>query len=123
MEKLEKLIEELKNFNPVEYVSRSEVIRGLEEAKAEIIELPIKKDYPKVMWVWNDESEKLKRVVFMEKCGKYVAWAFAETLEDAEYETKAIDWKFAQDIEEPKQITIQEAEKILNDLGNNVKIV
>ena len=96
----------------------------VKENKAEIIEPPIKKDYPKVMWVWNDEKDfKLKRVVFMEKLGRYIAWNGVETIEQADKETCLCTWKHAKDIEEPKQITIQEAEKMINDLGNNVKIV
>lgn len=96
----------------------------IKEHNAEIIELPIKKDYPKVMWVWDDEKDvKLKRVVFMEKLGRYIAWNGVETIEQADKETCLCTWKHAKDIEEPKQITIQEAEKMINDLGNNVKIV
>ena len=96
----------------------------VEDHNAEIIELPIKKEYPKVMWVWGDKEEnKRKRVVFSEKKGKFLAWHTAETIEEAEKEIHVSTWDFAQDIEEPKQITIQQAEKILNDLGNNVKIV
>jgi len=75
------------------------------------------------MWVWNKGTIKVKRVVFAEKCGKFISWNGAETIEDAEKTCNTASWKFAQDIEEPKQITIQEAEKMLNDLGNNVKIV
>lgn len=87
---------------------------------AEIIELPKEKvwdfyqmesPYPKVMWVWDtDKSRAQKRVVFMEKCGGYLAWASAETLEEAEGMAAAILWNHAKDIEEPtiKEVTLEE---------------
>ena len=80
----------------------------LEEVKAynaEIIELPEEKVYPRVMMVSCGEFW-YKRVVLMEKCGKYLAWNNAKTMEEAENELYLAAWKFAKDIEEPKEITI-----------------
>ena len=70
--------------------------------------------YPKVMWVsdYPDFMNKTKRVVFMEKCNKYVAWHNAETLEEAEKITDSTAWKYAKDIEPEvspiKELTMQE---------------
>ena len=42
-----------------------------------------------------------QRVVFMEKMGKYLAWANAETLENAEKEMAVFTWEYAVDV--PKE--------------------
>lgn len=64
--------------------------------------LPNNNKYPKVMWVSGspDMNDKLKRVVFMEKCGGYLAWSGAETLEKAEAQIYTSFWEYAEDIEE-----------------------
>lgn len=71
------------------------------------------KSYPKVMLVSNHRQDTpQKRVVFMEKNGKYLAWTGAETLEEAEGELGVYNWKYAKDIEEPVELTMDEiAEK------------
>ena len=70
-----------------------------------IIELLEEEEYPKVMMVSNSPITKgnngKKRVVFMEKLGTYLAWAYATTLEDAEEEMAITSWKFAVDV--PKE--------------------
>lgn len=67
---------------------------------AEIMELPQAKTYPRVMLVSDDNKNwDNQRVVFMEKCGGYLAWCAAETLEDAEKEIGTYFWKYAKDIE------------------------
>jgi PHD/YefM family antitoxin component YafN of YafNO toxin-antitoxin module len=76
-----------------------------------------------------DETNKgQQRVVFMEKCGKYLAWSGAETIEEAETSTLVSRWKYAKDIESPKESEKRElSEKIskleqeLAKLKNNVK--
>ena len=73
---------------------------------AEIIELPEEKTYPRVMMVSFDSENWFKRVVFMKKCGRYLAWNNAETVEEAENEAHLSLWGFAKDIEEPKEFTI-----------------
>ena len=76
------------------------------EYNAEIIELPEEKTYPRVMMVSNDENHWRKRVVFMEKLGKYFAWYSSESLEEAKNDMFVASWDFAKDIEEPKEFTI-----------------
>ena len=86
----------------------------LEEAKALISETP----YPKVMLVWdNDEDYLFKRVVLMEKNGKYIAWNCAETIEESENVFDANFWNFAKDIEQPEEqpiieLTLEEIAKL-----------
>ena len=83
------------------FITQSEVC----EIGGEIIELPEENGYPKVMMVSNtcitDTSHCYKRVVFMEKQGKYLAWQYAETMEAAEKETTIASWKYAVDV--PKE--------------------
>lgn len=74
---------------------------------AEIIELPEEKTYPRVMLVSDDERNWRKRVVFMKKIGCYVAWRWAETLEDAEKEKEIVFWNYAKEIE-PIEVTLEE---------------
>ena len=75
------------------------------EMGGEIIELPKENVYPKVMMVSNtfitDTSRCYKRVVFMEKQGKYLAWQYAETIEASEKETSIASWSYAVDV--PKE--------------------
>ena len=80
--------------------------------------------YPKVMWVWDkNKRASEKRVVFMEKCGKYLAWANATTIELAEREIGTVEWLNAEDIEPPtppKKMTVAE---IAKELGYEIEIV
>ena len=48
----------------------------------------------------NEKNPGKKRVVFMEKTNKFIAWKSAETFEEAEVEYEAFGWKYAKDIEE-----------------------
>ena len=82
-------IDEVKNYN------------------AEIIELPEERAYPRVMLVSDDKRWWYKRVVFMKKCGGFLAWINAETLEDAEKSKSTDFWKYAKEIE-PIQVTLEE---------------
>ena len=77
---------------------------------AEIIELPEKRAYPRVMLVSGDKMTWIKRVVFMEKNGGFLAWGFAETLEKAEKSTSTTFWEYAKEIE-PIQVTLEEIAK------------
>lgn len=62
-----------------------------------------KSEYPKLMWVWdNNEDGKFKRVVFMEKNGRYLAWNTAETLKAAETVCDVTPWHYAEDVIESK---------------------
>lgn len=73
---------------------------------AEIIELPKEKTYPRVMLVSANKVEWRKRVVLMEKNGRYLAWNNAETMEEAEIEIDLSAWDYAKEVEEPKEFTI-----------------
>lgn len=73
----------------------------------EIIELPEERAYPRVMLVSDNKMTWGKRVVFMEKCGGFLAWTNAETLEKAEKSTSTIFWKYAKEIE-PVEVTLEE---------------
>lgn len=86
----------------------------VEETNTEIIELP-NSTYPKVMEVSmsSDFLAPYKRVVFMEKCGKYIAWKNARTLEDAESEMKTTVWNYARDIEEKPTYNFKPFDKVL----------
>lgn len=76
--------------------------------EAEIIELPEERAYPRVMLVSFDGIKwDNQRVVFMEKCGGFLAWVSAKTLEDAENITDTCFWKYAKEIE-PIEVTIEE---------------
>ena len=81
-------------------------IEYCESFNAEIIELPEEKNYPKFMMVSDDSENWHKRVVLMYKNGRYLAWNNAETFEEAEKEMILTPWRFAKDIEEPKEFTI-----------------
>lgn len=75
-------------------------IDEIQENNAEIIKLPEEKTYPRVMLVSDDNMNfDAYRVVFMEKCGGFVAWVNAKTLEDAEKETATRFWKYAKEFE------------------------
>ena len=62
-------------------------------------------EYPKVMKVSNkpiETSEDFKnantRVVFMEKCGKFIAWLHVNTIEKSENVTSTAVWNYAVDL-------------------------
>ena len=82
---------------------------------AEIIELPEEKVYPRVMMVSFNEVVWYKRVVFMKKCGKYLAWNKAETVEESESILGQTAWDYARELKEPKEITIT-----LSDLNSKM---
>ena len=67
-----------------------------------------KSGYPKVMWVsdYSDFRDARKRVVFMEKCGWFIAWHSSDTIEKAEKEFFTTPWKYAKDIEEPQIVEL-----------------
>ena len=83
-------IDEVKNYN------------------AEIIELPEERAYPRVMLVSDDKKNwDNRRVVFMEKCGGFLAWRNAETFEEAKNEKDSCFWKYAKEFE-PVEVTLEE---------------
>ncbi len=88
--------------------------REAAENGAEIIELPEEKTYPRVMMVSFDSENWFRRVVFMEKCGRYLAWDNAETVEESESIFGQTAWRYAEDVE-PKEQTIT-----LSDLNSKI---
>ena len=86
------------------------LIKEITEANAEVIKLPEEKTYPRVMLVSLDYYSWCKRVVFMEKCGVFLAWDKAETLEEAENITVPVHWNYAKKLE-PVEVTLEEIAK------------
>lgn len=75
-----------------------------------------KTSYPRVMMVGNSYPLTRKRVVFMEKCGKFLTWDSADNLKDAENAILVTSWKYAEDIkpENPqKQELLTKAEELI----------
>ena len=90
--------------------------REAAENNAEIIELPKEENpFPRVMFVSNDGNEWYKRVVFMKKCDRYLAWNKAKTIEESESISSITAWRYAKEIE-PKQRTIT-----LSDLNSKIE--
>lgn len=63
-------------------------------------------EYPKVMEV-SDKPNFPKgctdrRVVFMEKCGGFIAWHGAETIEESEKKISTTYWEYARDVQKVK---------------------
>ena len=81
--------------------------------------------YPKVMFVSNNGDDWKKRVVFMEKCGKYLAWHDVETLEGAEKACGVWTWDYAKDLEptpEEKLLSrLEEIEKEVKEIKEGLK--
>lgn len=82
------------------------------------------KPYPKVMLVSDYGDAWRKRVVFMEKCGKYLAWSDAETLEDAEDVLEVAAWNYAKDLEpapeEKLRSRLEEIEKEVREIKDKL---
>ena len=43
----------------------------------------------------------------MKKCGGFLSWEYAKTLEDAKNTTETVFWKYAKEIE-PVEVTLEE---------------
>ena len=89
--------------------------REAAENNAEIIELPEENSFPRVMLVSNDGDSWCKRVVFMKRGGKFLAWYDVETIEESECVFGALPWRYAKEVE-PKQRTIT-----LSDLNSKIE--
>ena len=86
-------------------------ISTVQQNNAEIIELPEEKTYPRAMLVSDDGINwDTRRVVFMEKCGGFLAWISAKTLEEAEKEVDTRLWTYAKEIEHI-EVTLEEIAK------------
>ena len=93
--------------------------RQAAENNAEIIELPSESpkeenSFPRVMLVSDDGDAWERRVVFMKKCDRFLAWNNAETIEESESIFDPAAWRYAKEIE-PKQHTIT-----LSDLNSKI---
>ena len=70
-------------------------------------------EYPKVMRVSmfpiktkEEFKEALTRVVFMEKCGKFIAWNKAKTIKESELQTGCATWEYAVELDwQPEEET------------------
>ena len=80
---------------------------------AEIIELPKEeKPFPRVMLVSDDGDAWHKRVVFVKKCDRYLAWDSVETIEESESICLVLPWRYAKELPEKLELTKSEiAEK------------
>lgn len=100
-------------------------ILTLEEANALVSE----KQFPRVMLVArnNNITTSCKRVIFMKKNDKYIAWNNAETLEEAENVTYATTWNYAWEVEElkpsrfPFKLSSKDAKEIIDIACDNWK--
>lgn len=76
--------------------------------------LPEERQYPKVMLVSiNYGKNWLKRVVFMEKKGRFISWANAESLEASEDVIETDSWGMAKDLPAPTKVTRADIAKAL----------
>ena len=88
-------------------------IEYVHKYNAEIIELPKEENsLPRVMLVNNGGITWHKRVVFMKKCNRYLAWNKAETIEESESICGQTAWRYAKELPEKVELTKSEiAEK------------
>ena len=85
-------------------------IEFVNEHNAKIIELPTEypkeeKPFPGVMLVSDDGNSWHRRVVFMKRCGRYISWINAETIEESENIYKTTSWRYAKELTEKVEIT------------------
>ena len=85
-------------------------IEFVNKHNSKIIELPIEspkaeRTFPRVMLVSDDELKWYKRVVFMKKCNRFLAWITTENIEESEciYDTKT--WRYAKEFPEKVELT------------------
>ena len=90
--------------------------------------LKLENEYPKVMKVSNNPIETLEdfkyantRVVFIEKCGKFIAWLNEDTIEKSENVTSTTAWNYAVDLDwqpeeetKPLKLTMEQIAKKFN---------
>jgi len=71
------------------------------------------------MMVSNDNKTWVKRVVFMKKNDKFLAWFECETIEETKNQVECRFWKHAKEISPIKEYTMQELQQIV---GHEFKI-
>jgi hypothetical protein len=76
----------------------------------------------RVMEVSVDEQSWQSRVVFAQKCGYYLAWNMAETIEEAKNITLAVEWQYAREIQ-PVNPRIAEIESQIQRLKNELETI
>jgi hypothetical protein len=74
----------------------------------------------KVMLVSEDNIGWHKRVVFGEKCGRFLAWSLVDNLNDAKTTIEISNWKYAKEINSPIELTMDE---IANKFGIDVNLL
>ena len=89
--------------------------RQAAENGAEIIELPEENSFPRVMLVSDDGDSWNKRVVFMKKYDRFLAWYKVETIEESESVCEVLSWCYAKEVDS-KQRTIT-----LSDLNSKIE--
>lgn len=83
---------------------------------AEIIELPKEENsFPRVMLVSDVGDAWKRRVVFMQKCDRFLAWNDADTIEKAECTYRVASWRYAKEIE-PRTITLSDLNSKIEDI-------
>ena len=93
-----------------------------------VIELPQSKPseltYPRVMEVTCDKYGIVwyKRVVFMEKKGKFIAWLNATTTDQAEDVFETTCWDYAREISPKVEVTKQQIAEAFNTTVDNLII-
>ena len=91
---------------------------------SEIIELPKEeKSFPRVMLVGDDSNSWYKRVVFMKKCDRFLAWVNAKTVEESEDIYEATTWRYAKELPEKVELTKAEIAERLGIPIDLIKIV
>ena len=88
-------------------------IEDVRKYNAEIIELPKEENsFPRVMLVSDDGDSWYKRIVFMKKRDRFLAWNNAETIEESECVYGTAPWRYAKELPEKVELTKSEiAEK------------
>ena len=75
------------------------------------------------MWVGNSEAavknKERKRVVFMEKCGKYITWMHAESFEEAKNHIDTCDWKYAEPVVEEQEQPVEFPASSIPEFGTD----
>jgi hypothetical protein len=64
----------------------------------------------------------MKRKVFMQKNGKFISWSNAYTDEDVAVTSITRTWKYAKEIEEPKELELT-LEQIAEKFGVSVESI
>ena len=103
-----KIIGDCKYYSRLDYTENIWVNKNIIDLPTYSVKefLKPENEYPKVMKVSNNPIETLEdfkyantRVVFMEKCGKFIAWLHVNTIEKSENVTSTAVWNYAVDLD------------------------